>query len=57
MEPASDDIITFGLTYIWILGEQKSNKKTNMSYLDQVGVVVLCVQTSRDSVSGFPVYM
>lgn len=26
-----------------------------MSYLDQVGLVVLCVQTSTDNVSGFPV--
>lgn len=28
-----------------------------MSYLNQVGLVVLCVQTSRDNVSGFPVYV
>lgn len=34
-----------------------SNKKLNMSYLDQVGLVVLCVQTSRDNVSGLPVYV
>lgn len=28
-----------------------------MSYLDQVGLAVLCVQTCRGNVSGFPVYM
>lgn len=46
----------FGLTQISISGKEKK-KKTNMSYLDQVGLVVLCVQTPRDKVSGFAVFV
>lgn len=35
-------------------GVEDWSKSTNMSYLDQVGLVVLGVQTCKGKVSGFP---